>query len=72
MQLPLGDLPDEAAAQRERLDAAIAADEDSAEYVRRLETMADDERIPSGDEIASEIERFLRQTGDEPGSIDER
>ncbi len=72
VQLPLGDLPDEAAAQRERLDAAIGADDDSAEYVRRLETMADDERIPSGDEIASEIERFLRQSGGEPGSIDER
>jgi hypothetical protein len=54
-------LADEAIAQRERLDAAVAADDDSRAYVARLEQMAGDEqRLPSGDELASEIERFLR------------
>jgi PAC2 family len=73
VDLTLGNLPDEAIAQRDRLDSAVAADEDSKEYVRRLEAMADEERIPSGDEIASEIERFLRQAGGEgPGSLEER
>jgi hypothetical protein len=72
--LALGGLSDEAISQRGRLDAAVAADEESEEYVRRLEAMADEERIPSGDEIASEIERFLRRQagGEGPGSLEER
>jgi hypothetical protein len=61
--LPLGTLADEAIEQRRRLDAAIAEDEDSREYLSRLESLASEERMPSGDEIASEIERYLRQAG---------
>jgi hypothetical protein len=61
--LPLGTLADEAIEQRQRLDAAIAEDEDSREYLGRLESLASEERVPSGDEIASEIERYLRQQG---------
>jgi hypothetical protein len=61
--LPLGTLADEAIEQRQRLDAAIAEDEDSREYLVRLESLASEERVPSGDEIASEIERYLRQRG---------
>jgi hypothetical protein len=64
VSLPLGALGDDAVAQRQRLDAAIAEDEDSREYLTRLETLATDERMPNGDELASEIERYLRrQTG---------
>jgi hypothetical protein len=59
--LPLGTLGDDAVAQRQRLDAAIAEDEDSREYLTRLEALASDERMPSGDEIASEIERYLKE-----------
>ncbi len=65
--LPLGALVDEAQAQRDRLGAAVAADEDAAAYLQRLETLAGDERIPSGDELASEIERFLSETGRDGG-----
>ena len=71
--IPLGTLGDDAVAQRQRLDAAIAEDEDSKEYLARLEALASEERMPSGDEIASEIERYLRgQTGGpdaEPGQL---
>ncbi len=57
-------LAEEALAQRRRLDAAVAADADSRAYVERLEQMSGEEqRLPSGDEIASEIERFLRGEG---------
>jgi hypothetical protein len=59
--IPLGTLGDDALAQRERLDAAIAEDEDSKEYLARLEALASEERMPSGDEIASEIERYLKE-----------
>ncbi len=57
--LPEGDLEEEAAAQRERLDAAVEADGDVREILQRLEGMSD-EGIPTGDDLAAEIERFLR------------
>ena len=66
VEFPLGGLPDEAAEQRRNLDAAVEAEPDSRAYVERLEQMVDEQRLPSGDELASEIERFLR-TGDDPG-----
>jgi hypothetical protein len=59
--IPLRTLGDDALAQRERLDAAIAEDDDSKEYLARLEALASEERVPSGDEIASEIERYLKE-----------
>jgi hypothetical protein len=66
IDLPLGELGDEALAQRQRLDAAVAADEDSTAYVARLEGVVDNEQLPTGDELVSEIERFLQQ-GDAGG-----
>ncbi len=62
---PLGALPDEARQLRLKLDAATAADETSRAYVARLEAMADEARLPSGDDLISEIERFLRERGSE-------
>jgi hypothetical protein len=64
---PLRELPDEAAATKARIDAAVDADEDSKTYVARLEAAAGEQGLPSGDELASEIERFLRGQGGEPG-----
>jgi hypothetical protein len=60
---PLGDLPEEARQLRARLDIAAGADESTRAYVERLETMVDEERLPSGDDLISEIERFLRDQG---------
>jgi hypothetical protein len=65
VEFPLGPLPDEAAAQRERLDAAIAQDDDLRAYLERLESEIGEEAIPSGDELAQEIERYLRGRGGE-------
>jgi hypothetical protein len=67
VELPLGSLITEAQEQRDRLDAAVAQDEDAAGYLQRLETLAGEERMPSGDELASEIERFLSETGRDAG-----
>lgn len=67
VDLPLGSLPDEAMAQRERLDAAVAADEDSRAYLARLETVVDNQELPTGDELVGEIERFLQQRGGDGG-----
>ncbi len=62
VHLPLGALPDEALAQRAGLDAAVASQEDMRAMVEQLEAQRpeSDEPIPSGDELASEIERYLR------------
>jgi hypothetical protein len=61
VEFPLGSLSDEAMLQRQRLDEAVAADEDSQTYLARLESVADNEELPTGDELVSEIERFLQQ-----------
>ena len=52
---------------RTRLDSATTGDEKTRAYVERLETMVDEARLPAGDELISEIERFLRERGSEPG-----
>lgn len=68
VDVPATALAEEALAQRQRLDAAVQADDDSRAYVARLEQMTGEEqRLPSGDELASEIERFLRGEGGPAG-----
>jgi hypothetical protein len=65
VELPHGDLVEEARDLRTRLDAATAADETTRAYVERLESMADESRLPAGDDLIADIERFLRdRTGD--------
>lgn len=54
---------------RTRLDAASAADDSTSKYIGRLEEMVDEARLPSGDELIGEIERFLRDRGTESGPI---
>jgi hypothetical protein len=61
--LETGDLVADAEQLRTRLDAATSADENTRSYVERLESMVDEERLPSGDDLISEIEQFLRDQG---------
>ncbi len=56
-------LADEARELRTRLDGATSVDETTRSYVERLETMYDEQRLPSGDDLISDIERFLRESG---------
>ena len=63
--LPSGDLAEEARQLRTRLDTATALEETTRTYVERLEAMVDEQRLPSGDDLISEIERFLREGGTE-------
>jgi proteasome assembly chaperone (PAC2) family protein len=63
VEVPLGDLPSQARQLRTRLDTAAALDDTTRQYVERLEAMVDEARLPSGDELISEIERFLREGG---------
>ena len=64
---PLGLLPEEAIALRKRLDTATALDENTRNYVERLEGMADESRLPAGDDLIADIERFLRDQGADLG-----
>jgi len=57
------ELADEARELRARLDTAAGLDETTRGYVERLEAMYDEQRLPSGDDLISDIERFLRDQG---------
>ncbi|HLB44615.1 MAG TPA: PAC2 family protein, partial [Candidatus Limnocylindrales bacterium] len=67
VDIAAGALRAEAEQLRTRLDTATALDEKTRAYVERLEEMVDEARLPAGDELISEIERFLRERGEEPG-----
>jgi proteasome assembly chaperone (PAC2) family protein len=68
VEVDVGRLPEEARLMRVRLDAAAAREETTKTYVERLETLVDEARLPSGDDLISEIERFLREGGQQGGS----
>ena len=57
------DLDSEVTEWLQRVDQAVAADDESREYVERLEEQADsnEELLPSGDDLAGELEAFLRE-----------
>ena len=63
VELPVGQLATRALERRGLLDAAAAADEQTKAYVERLEALADESRLPEGDELIADIERFLREGG---------
>ena len=60
VELPLADLPEEAVSQRARVDALVESQDDARDYQERLEGLPGEDGMPNGDELASEIERFLR------------
>ena len=66
------DLEDAAADYDRQVNAAVQSDPDVQAFVEQLEQAADPEDgespgpLPSGDTIARELQRFLRQRGDEP------
>ena len=70
-EVPLDELARDAASQVDDIKALLAEDEDLAEYVAELEERfgdgEDEETLPaatmSGDELAAEFERYLRDRG---------
>jgi hypothetical protein len=69
IELDAGSLEEEAESQRRRLDMAVEADEDVRELLQRLEAAGEEPEVPSGDELAAEIERFLRAEGGDGGTL---
>lgn len=72
LSLPLGELPEHADATRRRLDELISQNPEHAAMLHQLEAAhekVDEESIqeinlPSGDELAAELERYLRDQPD--------
>jgi len=68
-EIPAVVLELEARELRTRLDTATGLDESTRSYVDRLEVLYDEQRLPSGSDLISDIERFLRDQGSQgPGS----
>ena len=66
IRIPLGSLVDDAAEQRRNLDEAVEDQDGVADIVSQLEALYDaGGEVASGEEIAAEIERFLRQRSSE-------
>jgi len=66
---------DEAAdAYAQQVSEAVSADEETSAYVqdleRRVDELADEADIPSGDSIAAELTRYLRQRDEDKGDDD--
>ncbi len=80
LSLPTGDLPADAERTRNRIDTAMSTNSDHMAMLRALEQSHDEqvqagptaaEPIPTADELAAEVERFLRDHGDaQPGDDD--
>jgi len=62
-ELAMGELRDDARRVLARLDTATAAEATTRAHVERLEAMVDEARRPAGDDLITEIERFLRDQG---------
>jgi proteasome assembly chaperone (PAC2) family protein len=70
MEVPLGQLPDQAEEWQQTVSEMAAEDEDVRNYVRALEERGDAETAlneTSGDAIAAEFERYLRRRRPGPG-----
>lgn len=75
VQLETASLDDEITANRERLDIAAAGSSEITEHIEQLEQVYDDDLtddaglgggpLPTGDQIAAELERFLRNQSGE-------
>ena len=74
VEIDLGELEEAAAAYEEQVSEAVASDEDTAAYVEDLEQRADqlEERsdLPSGEALAAELTRFLREREQNGGGED--
>lgn len=68
--IPLDPLVEAANVQREQLDAIVAQQPETAAHIERLEQILPDiQNVPSGESIAAEIERFLRDQREGRGGL---
>ncbi|MGK5529541.1 PAC2 family protein [Streptomyces sp. URMC 129] len=72
VNIPLGDLPEDARAWQIGVDQLAAEDSEVAEYVKSLEEARDTADLPeaTGEAIAKEFERYLRRRDGQPPAGD--
>ena len=71
VSIDAGELAEAADRYAEQVSEAVASDEETAAYVEELEQRADtlaEEDIPSGDTLAEQLTRFLRDREEDGGS----
>src|ERR671927_475062 len=65
IEIDTGELDEAAATYEEQVSQAVAADEETAAYVeeleRRVDSIGDELDLPSGDALAAELTRYLRE-----------
>jgi predicted ATP-grasp superfamily ATP-dependent carboligase len=73
-EIDTGELEEAAANYSEQVSEAVASDPDTAAYIEELEqradTLAEEADLPSGDALAAELTRFLRERENEDGDTD--
>jgi len=71
IEIDAADLEEAAANYEEQVSEAVASDEETAAYVdeleRRSDQLDDATELPSGDALAAELTRFLRERDEEDG-----
>jgi proteasome assembly chaperone (PAC2) family protein len=74
IEIDVGELEEAAASYEEQVSEAVASDEETAAYVEDLERRADQleesSELPSGDALAAELTRFLREREQNGGGED--
>jgi len=73
VQIDTSELDEAAESYQQQVTDAVATDEETAAYVEELEQRADqitEESIPSGDSLAAELTRFLRERESGEGGSD--
>jgi predicted ATP-grasp superfamily ATP-dependent carboligase len=74
VKIDVEELEDAAASYEEQVSEAVASDEETAAYVEDLERRADQleetSELPSGDALAAELTRFLREREQDGGGED--
>ena len=72
--IEVDELEDASSRYSEQVSEAVASDEETAAYVEELEQRAemleDDQELPSGESLAAELTRFLRERDRENGDSD--
>jgi hypothetical protein len=71
VDIPVEELIDEVQSERIRLNDVVSERPDAQAYLEKLEEVAPPTTIASGDELAAEVERFLREaTGEDRNPFD--
>jgi predicted ATP-grasp superfamily ATP-dependent carboligase len=74
VDIDVDELEEAAQSYEEQVSEAVASDEETASYVEELERLSDSieesSDLPSGDALAAELTRFLRERDEEDGGED--